>query len=91
VSSADAAQALENAVAARHAALCDGLEHAGLEQERRALLLRPADLAWEWPQGNQLLLTFALPAGSYATSVLDAILRTTEPERLDEAESAALA
>jgi tRNA pseudouridine13 synthase len=78
----DEAQALENGVAGRHAALCDGMEHAGLDQERRALVTSPVDMSWEWPQANQLVLTFSLPAGSYATSMLNEILRTTEPDRL---------
>jgi tRNA pseudouridine13 synthase len=89
VTSTDQAQTLENAVAERHAALCDGLEHAGLDQERRALVLRPADLAWDWPQADQLVLSFALPAGTYATSVLAEILQVTEPERHTDDEPAA--
>lgn len=90
VSTSDQAQALENGVAERHAVLCDGMEHAGLDQERRALVARPLDLCWEWPQADQLLLTFSLPAGNYATSVLNEILRTTEPERHAENEPAAV-
>ena len=90
VSTTDEAQALENGVAARHAALCDGMEHAGLDQERRSLVARPADLSWEWPQPDQLVLAFSLPAGTYATSVLNEVLRTTEPDRQREDESAAV-
>ena len=86
----DQAQALENGVAERHATLCDGMEHAGLDQERRALVASPVDMSWEWPQANQLVLTFSLPAGSYATSVLNEILRTTEPDRHTENEPAAV-
>lgn len=86
VSSSDQAQALENDVAARHATLCDGLEHAGLDQERRALVASPQDFVWEWPQADQLVLAFCLPAGHYATALLDEILRTTEPERHPESE-----
>lgn len=89
VTTTDQAQALETAVAERHAALCDGMEHAGLDQERRALVASPVDMAWEWPQARQLVLTFSLPAGNYATSVLNEILRTTEPDRHTESESAA--
>jgi tRNA pseudouridine13 synthase len=84
------AQALENGVAERHATLCDGMEHAGLDQERRALVASPVDMSWEWPQADQLVLTFSLSAGTYATSVLNEILRTTEPERHTENESAAV-
>ena len=90
VGSTDQAQALENAVAARHATLCDGMEHAGLNQERRSLVASPADLAWAWPQADQLVLSFSLPAGTYATSVLKEILHTTEPERLTENEPVAV-
>ena len=90
----DQAQALENGVAERHATLCDGMEHAGLDQERRALVARPVDMAWAWQkaddQADQLVLTFSLPAGNYATSVLNEILRTTEPDRHTENEPAAV-
>lgn len=89
VSSSDQAQALENGVAAQHAALCDGMEHAGLDQERRSLVASPVDMAWEWPQADQLVITFSLPAGTYATSVLSEILRTTEPERHADPEAPA--
>jgi tRNA pseudouridine13 synthase len=83
------AQALENSVAARHAALCEGMEYAGLDQDRRALVASPLDMAWSWPQADQLVLSFSLPAGTYATSVLSEILHTTEPQRHTEDEPAA--
>ena len=89
VATSDDAQALENGVAARHATLCDGMEHAGLEQARRALVARPEDMAWAWPQADQLVLGFCLPAGTYATAVLSEILRTAEPERSAEEEETA--
>ena len=81
VTTTDQAQALEKGVAERHATLCDGMEHAGLDQERRALVASPVDMSWEWPQANQLVLTLSLRAGTYATSVLTEIIRTTEPDR----------
>ncbi|WP_343633917.1 tRNA pseudouridine(13) synthase TruD [Roseateles sp.] len=86
VSTTDQTQALENGVSERHATLCDGMEHAGLDQERRSLVASPQDMTWEWPQADQLVLTFSLPAGNYATSVLNEILRTTEPGRFVEGE-----
>lgn len=55
------------------AALRAGLEQAGLNQERRALRLRPAGLGWRWieaSEGPALELDFVLPAGAYATVVL---------------------
>ena len=48
---------------------CNALEHLGLEQQRRDLLLRPR--AFEWcRQGLDLCLSFQLPVGTYATTVL---------------------
>jgi tRNA pseudouridine13 synthase len=90
VTTTDQAQALEMSVAELHATLCNGMEHAGLDQERRALVASPAGLSWQWPQADQLVLAFALPAGNYATSVLNEILRTTEPDRRTEEEPAAV-
>ena len=68
--SAGDALALEQDVAAAHADLCAGLEKAGLNQERRALRIRVADLAWEHGPGATLELRFALPPGAYATGLL---------------------
>lgn len=70
--SRDAACALETSALAGDEALAlrAGLEKAGLKQERRALRLRPAGLAWRWPEAGVLELSFALPPGSYATAVL---------------------
>ena len=65
------ARAFEEAALADAQALAlrAGLEVAGLKQERRALRLRPATVEWAWlPDG--LRLRFSLPAGSYATVVL---------------------
>ncbi len=65
-----AAHALETAIAADEAALCTGLEEAGLSQERRALRVRAEGLAWAWPAVDALELRFRLPPGCYATAVL---------------------
>jgi len=66
-----AARALEEAVLAPYADFRAGLEAAGLKQERRALRLVVSDLQWHWPQdGQDLQLSFELPAGCYATAVL---------------------
>jgi len=51
-------------------ALRAGLEAAGLKQERRALRLLPQDLQWEWRADDVLQLSFGLPPGAYATTVL---------------------
>lgn len=47
-----------------------GLEAAGLDQERRALRLTVAEWAWGWIGVDALELSFRLPAGAYATAVL---------------------
>jgi len=65
---------LERAVAADHAELAAGLERAGLEQERRALRVMPRELAWDWLDGTTLAVSFRLPAGCFATTVLDEVL-----------------
>lgn len=52
------------------AALKAGLESAGLEQERRALRLRPGELAGRWQDEATLEVSFTLPPGAYATVVL---------------------
>ena len=51
-------------------ALREGLERAGMDQERRALRLRPEGLDFDWPEPDVLRLRFSLPAGCYATTVL---------------------
>ncbi len=50
--------------------LRDGLERAGLDQERRATRLRPGDFRWRWAQADVLELSFGLPPGTFATAVL---------------------
>jgi tRNA pseudouridine13 synthase len=47
-----------------------GLEHVGLEQERRPLRVRLQDLSWAFTSDGCLELHFFLPAGSYATVLL---------------------
>ncbi|HJW45170.1 MAG TPA: tRNA pseudouridine(13) synthase TruD [Lysobacter sp.] len=52
------------------AALREGLDAAGLAQERRALRLHPKQLVWQWLDADALQLSFELPPGTYATVVL---------------------
>lgn len=47
-----------------------GLEHVGLEQERRPLRVRLQDLTWDFIADGCLELRYFLPAGSYATVLL---------------------
>jgi len=62
--------AVEQAVLSDWQTWQQGLEKAGMSQERRALRLYPADFKWQFMADNQLELTFFLPAGSYATAVM---------------------
>jgi tRNA pseudouridine13 synthase len=65
------AQELELSVLAGQTIFREGLEKAGLKQERRSLCLSVEDFQWQWlPEGEHLQLQFSLPAGCYATSVL---------------------
>lgn len=66
------ARALEELVLSDYEAhaLRSGLEGAGLKQERRSLRLRAPDLDWKWLEEGVLQLRFALPPGTYATTVL---------------------
>lgn len=68
----DAAR-LEWQIVADHNELTQGLEQAGLEQERRALRVLPTDLHWSFDD-DKLALSFGLPAGSYATALLREIV-----------------
>ncbi|MGJ8668981.1 MAG: tRNA pseudouridine(13) synthase TruD [Oceanococcus sp.] len=63
-------EALERSVVAHCSGLADGLERAGLEQDRRSLRLLPSDLGWEWLSDDALRVSFVLPPGCYATVVL---------------------
>lgn len=65
-----AAAELERRVAQAHPALCQGLEAAGLEQDRRPLRLIPQALRWQWLDPQSLELAFSLPPGCYATTLI---------------------
>lgn len=49
--------------------LCQGLESAGLALEYRAVRERPTEFSWH-EEGNDLVLTFSLGRGCYATALL---------------------
>lgn len=71
-----ACRQLEEDCLAPCAGWVQGLAAAGLKQERRALRVIPDNATWSWPQADELLLEFSLPAGSYATSVLRELVRS---------------
>jgi tRNA pseudouridine13 synthase len=66
---------LESDCLAPFDAWCEGLVEADLRQERRSLRLLVGEPAWTWPQPDCLELSFSLPAGAYATSVLRELVR----------------
>ncbi|MET0288712.1 MAG: tRNA pseudouridine(13) synthase TruD [Pseudoxanthomonas sp.] len=61
--------------------LREGLEQAGMKQERRALRLRTEQFASHWLADDVLELRFALPPGAYATAVLHELGHVLEAER----------
>lgn len=75
------ARALELAALGPFADLRDGLEAAGLKQERRALRVRVSGLAWDWPAPDELELRFELPSGAYATGLLAELGEVSEAPR----------
>lgn len=52
-----------------------GLEKAGLKQARRPILLVPEQFEQTWLDEKNLRLSFYLPAGSYATSVIRELIK----------------
>lgn len=69
VVSADVA-GLEDRVAGEAAEIVSGLVAIGMDAQRRALRQVAAGLQHEWPDADTLVLTFTLPSGGFATSVL---------------------
>lgn len=66
---------------------CNGLEHAGLSQERRPLCLRLSNTGWRWID-DDLELSFSLASGEFATAVLREIAQLTNSstERMADGE-----
>jgi len=63
------ALAFESDKAKQHQAVCDALCNLGLEQQRRPVLVFPQNLSFEIDD-NQLVISFSLPSGCFATSVI---------------------
>lgn len=61
---------IEQQALAPHQEICDALEHAGVQQGRRALTVKPHSFKSVLSNATDLYLDFALPAGSYATTML---------------------
>ena len=72
-----AAKALEQQVVEQNPILqrlAQGLEKKELKTMRRATRLPVSNLSWSWPDEQSLLLQFTLPTGTFATSVLSALV-----------------
>ncbi len=54
-------------------------EELGLRHQRRALRVRPEALDWNWLDTKTLELTFELPPGVFATTMLGDLCRLIEP------------
>jgi tRNA pseudouridine13 synthase len=63
----------EQSFAKQHPTVTQTLEDLGLKQERRAINLFPNDLEWSLTN-DTLKLSFSLPAGTFATSVLREVI-----------------
>lgn len=70
---ADQALEVEQQVLGQWSGWRDALEHKGLSQERRSLVMQPQNLSWEW-QGDDLLVQFGLGSGDFATSLLREVM-----------------
>ena len=66
-----AALELEAEALQPHEEICAALEFTGLRQDRRQLYVKPRQVSLRCLEQDVWLLSFALPAGSYATSCLD--------------------
>lgn len=71
--------ALEHEVLAGDSGWIEGLERLGVNASRRPLRLVPQALQWDWIEPTVLKLEFALPPGSYATTLLREIVQTVAP------------
>jgi tRNA pseudouridine13 synthase len=70
LASGERVRELEEEVAGRFRDICAGLEAAGLRQERRVIRLRPVDPGVPVLKEGDLEFRFALPRGTYATTLM---------------------
>ncbi len=74
----DQAAKWERSVVTPWESVTERLEHLGLQQERRALRLVPEGLRASKESDGQWVLSFSLPAGSFATSILRELCETLQ-------------
>ncbi|MFI0487809.1 MAG: tRNA pseudouridine(13) synthase TruD [Yersinia sp. (in: enterobacteria)] len=80
------ALAFERACLAEQTALLALIRRERVEGARRALLLKPQNMAWNWWDDVTLEVSFWLPAGSFATSVVREIINQDNADVADIAE-----
>jgi tRNA pseudouridine13 synthase len=68
------ALAIEQKIIDDYVELAEGLLAFGVEKARRALRVNVDSLDWQFSNKTTLKLSFTLPAGSYATSVLREVI-----------------
>ncbi len=62
--------AFEESVVSSIDVLPGGLERHGLQQQRRAVRIKPQQMHWQFQKEDVLQLQFALPKGGFATTIL---------------------
>ena len=72
------AQAFEQNVTQQHPQVTEFLAQSGFEQERRPIKIWPQQLEWTH-NGDTLIISFSLPSGCFATSVLRECIDTLSP------------
>ncbi|GEA12481.1 tRNA pseudouridine(13) synthase TruD [Alteromonas sp. KUL49] len=72
------AQGFETKITEQHAEVTEFLAKSGFEQERRAIKIWPQQLEWT-SDGDTLTISFSLPSGCFATSVLRECIETLSP------------
>ncbi|MDJ0910387.1 MAG: tRNA pseudouridine(13) synthase TruD [Woeseiaceae bacterium] len=75
----DVARALEREIVGEFPALVEGLEQAGVDAGHRPTRVRVQDLEWS-ASDNVLAVTFTLPSGAFATSVLREIATVVDAQ-----------
>lgn len=83
LASQGAMRALEAEQAAQFPIFCAGLEKQGLKQERRALRIKVADLNFTQLDTATVHLSFNLPAGAYATILLEQLGNFSSAEKIN--------
>lgn len=78
--------ALEQAVLSPWHSWCHSLEHMGLSQERRALVVQPSRCRYQWHGSDCLELGFTLESGTFATSLLTELCVLENRQQLRESE-----